>query len=69
VGNCSFCAHSKGWNGIWAKCSETSRFDRHALLMAQRLGREFSKKKAVVPGEAAELPNTKLDSGIGHTRY
>jgi hypothetical protein len=37
--------------------------------MVQRLGREFSKKEAVVPGEAAELPNTKLGRHVGHSRY
>jgi hypothetical protein len=36
---------------------------------AQRLGREFTKEQAVVVGQAAQLPNTKLGSDLGDSRH
>ena len=38
------------------------------MQMAQRLGREFTEERAVVVGEAAKVPNTKLSSNLGNSR-
>ena len=40
------------------------------MPVIQGLGREFTEEEAVIPGEAAEVPNTKLggDLGDGHLR-
>ena len=39
-----------------------------SMRVAQRLGREFTIEQAVVVGETAKVPNTKLSSNLGDSR-
>jgi hypothetical protein len=47
----------------------TSQSDRRSTQVAQRLGWVFAEEQAIIPGEAAELPDTEAGSHLGDSRH